>query len=126
MKKLALLALLLLMTVAAQAADLPTTPAGKTFASWLESYNTHDLEARKAFLRANSSMSAEQIDRYAPMDIQMRDSEGKLEVVSIESSADYKIEVVARHVTTGAEIAVSMEVGEAAPHKIGRMGLRPV
>lgn len=126
MKKLALVALILLTAVAAHAADLPDTPAAKTFALWMDSYNTHDLEARKAFLKANSAMSAEQIDRYAPMDIQMRDSEGKLEVASVSSSADHKIEVVARHVTTGAEISVTIEVEDKAPYKIARMGLRPL
>lgn len=124
MKKLALLAILLI-AMAAGAADLPQTPAGKAFAGWLESYNTHDLAARKEYLKTNSGMTAEQIDRYAPMDIQMRDTEGKLEVVSIdESSNETKISVVARHITTGAEISITIDVDKDG--KIARMGLRPV
>lgn len=110
--------------VASAAVETPKTAAGKALAGWVESFNTHDLAARKAYLKENTSMSPENIDRYAAMDVEFRESYGKFSVDKVISSEETKIAVILRHGENGPTARMEIEAEAEAPHKIKHMSLK--
>jgi hypothetical protein len=121
--RIALIVLVLFTAFAALAADAPKTPAGNALAAWIESFNTHDLAARKEYLKKNTVLPEEQIDKYAPMDIEFREEHGPFEIVEIVKSTDTTITAKLRHKGSGASPTVELSVETEAPHRISGISM---
>ncbi len=122
--RIARIALAVLTAFAAFAEDAPKTPAGNALAAWIESFNTDDVAARKEFLKTHSSLPEEQIERYAPMDIEVREEHGAFEIVKVTKSTDTSITAQLRHKGSGTSPTIELSVEAEAPHRITGIGLK--
>jgi CubicO group peptidase (beta-lactamase class C family) len=90
--KLSLLvtALTLALTLAAAPAELPSTPAGKVLAGYLEALNSGNKEKLEAFIKAHRPDRPDALERM----LDLRWNTGGFDVYSIESSQALNIQAV--------------------------------
>jgi hypothetical protein len=122
--RIAFIALALLTAFASLAEDAPKTPAGDALAAWIESFNTHDVAARKEFLKTHTALDEEQIEEYAPRDVEFREEHGAFEIVKVTKSTDTSITAQLRHKGSGASPTIELSVETEAPHRITGLGLK--
>ncbi len=115
MRKLSLVFLLLI--AAALFAEEPSRPRAALDA-WIESFNTHDVAARKKFLQENTKLPQEKIDQFSEIDVRLRGEHGTIELVSVASATDSTITAELRHAGSGAMATVEVVLEGAAPYKI--------
>jgi len=122
--RIALIALAVLTAFAALAEDAPKTPAGEALAAWIESFNTDDVAARREFLKKHTALAEEDIERYAPMDVEVREEHGAFEIVKVTKSTDTSITAQLRHKGSGVSPTIEISVEAEAPHRITELGLK--
>ncbi|MDQ3280473.1 MAG: hypothetical protein M3Q69_03585 [Acidobacteriota bacterium] len=123
MKRLVLFALLLLVSLSLFAADIPKTPAGNALTAWLESFNTHDVATRRQWLTEHTSLPKEKIERFASIDVEMREENGTLEVTSVTATGDNAV-TASLETKSGVELSIEITVDAAEPHRITNTTLR--
>ncbi len=86
--------------------------------AWIESFNTHDVAARKQFLQENTKLPQEKIDQFSEIDVRLRGQHGKVEVVKVVSATDNTLTAELRHADSGTMATVEVVLETAAPYKI--------
>lgn len=122
--RIAVVAVVLLTAFAAFADEAAKTPAEKALHAWVDSFNTHDVAARKEFLKKSSALPEAQIEKFAEMDVEFRGKHGEFEIVKVVESTDTRVIADLRHKGSGVSPTVEIEVEAAAPHRIVNVGLK--
>ena len=109
-----------------RAAD-PTaqSPARGLLEAWVKSFNEHDLAARRAWLRANSTMQEQQINEFASLDLEIRGVHGGYEIVRFVKVETTSAEALLRHPKTGNGAKLQVQLDPKDPKKIANVGLQP-
>jgi hypothetical protein len=109
--------------VAAQAmapTSLPQTPAGRTLKEFLESFNAGDSAAMDAFItRYRGAMKVQGL-------MQLRNTTGGIDLVSVITSEPLHIDVVAREKKTQSMARMVVNVSDGDPVAITAFGFRLV
>lgn len=92
---------------------LPDTPAGKTFAAFLNAINSGDVEKMKQFHKERNGDPAN-----AEKDMEFYQRSGGFKVVEVTSSSDYALEATIETKKDSARLNFSIEVESSAPHAI--------
>lgn len=101
------------------------SPARELLEAWVKSFNEHDVEARRAWLRANTTLQDAQVNDYAKMDVEIRNGEGPFDIVRFSKVTATSAEAIAKHRKSGNSGRISIDLDAKDPKKIGRVGLQP-
>ncbi|QQS47843.1 MAG: hypothetical protein IPM66_04075 [Acidobacteriota bacterium] len=99
---------------------IPDTPAGTTLAAFLDAFNSGDINKMKAFHREKGG-SEENADK----DMGFYEQSGGLKVLSVSSSEDFEITVIAETRKDGTKVRFNMTVDSQAPHGIQGIRVQP-
>lgn len=114
-----------LKSQAAPAESDVRTPARDALDAWVKSFNEHDLEARRKWLRENTTFDNARIEQFSSMDVEIRDEHGAFEVVRAGKVTATSAEVFARHKRSGMGARIAVELDKNDPKKIGMVTLEP-
>lgn len=101
------------------AAKLPDTPAGKAFDSFLNAFNSGDLETMRRFHRergGNEENANKDKDAYTQT--------GGLKLHSVTASSDYVLEALVQAKQDGQWLSFNFTVGEQKPYPIAGIQVR--
>src|SRR5215468_10105734 len=96
---------------AGRAAELPSTPAGKVLAGYLEAVNSGNKEKLEAFIKAHRPDRPDALDRM----LDLRWNTGGFDLHSIESSQPLNIQAVLHEREGGRYSRMSVTVSDADP-----------
>jgi len=96
---------------------IPDTPAGTTLAAFLDALNSGDINKMKAFHREKGGS-----EENAEKDLGFYEQSGGLKVLSVGSSEDFEITVIAETRKDRMKVRFNMTVDSQAPHSI--LGIR--
>lgn len=99
---------------------IPGTTAGKTFTAFLEALNSGDINKMKAFHREKGGS-----EENAEKDMGFYEQSGGLKVLSVSSSEEFEITVVAETRKDGMKVRFNMTVDSQAPHGIQGIRVQP-
>ena len=102
-----------------QSAILPDTPVGRTFGKFLVAFNTGELEKMKQFHRENGGS-----EDNAEQDMGAYKRTGGLSFHSVKRGSDYELEALVQAKQDGQWLSFTVNVEEAAPHGISRIGVK--
>jgi CubicO group peptidase (beta-lactamase class C family) len=102
----------------------PDTPVGRVFRQWLAAYNAADIEALRAFHRANSP--ADEVEGRTALDLIFRRRTGGIDPYGVIRSEDFELTIVGRSRLTELWIEGLMAVSPDPPHHLLGLGGRPV
>lgn len=105
---------------AAGEVKLPDTAAGKTFAAFLKSFNSGDIETMRKFHRDMGGDVAN-----AEKDNDFYQQSGGITVQSIVSSSDTALEVIVETKNGGMRLSFALEVDKNPPHQIMNIRVHP-
>ncbi|MEW6126204.1 MAG: hypothetical protein AB1757_04005 [Acidobacteriota bacterium] len=99
---------------------LPDTPAGKTFAAFLQAFNSGDINVMRKFHqeRKGNPDNAEQ-------DWGAYKQTGGLKVIKVNKSSDYALEVLVEAKSDARRLNFAIEVDSNAPHGIMSIQAQP-
>ena len=120
-----LFALLSCAPACAAQGQIPSTPAGTQAKAWLEAFNAGDAEKYKEFLRTNFPTRAQNADR----DLGFRERTGGFELKKVEEPTPPKptsVVLLVQERLSDQFARLTIEVEEAAPHKITRLSLNAI
>ena len=100
---------------------LPDTPAGKTIAAFLQSFNTGDLEKMKRF-----HLDRGDTDENAEKDYNLYNQSGGFKLLGVVASSTYEITVLVEAKKDGRRLNFNIEVQPSPPHAIDTIRLQPV
>jgi hypothetical protein len=101
------------------------SPARDLLEAWVKSFNEHDVAARRAWLRANTTLPEAQTNEYATMDVDIRNNEGAFDIVRFTKATATSAEAIAKHRKSGNGGRIQIELDAKDSKKIGRIGLQP-
>ena len=110
---------------AAAKPEVENSAARELLAGWVKSFNEDDVPARRAWLRANSTMPDEQVEQYASMDAEIRNGHGAFDIVRFGDVTATSAEAFAKHRKSGMGGRIRIEVDPKDPRKIAKIGLQP-
>ena len=134
-------ALLLMLPIQAAAAQVPTgavvdarselpdTPAGHRAAEMLRIATDGDDAATRAYIEnsfAPSFRDAFPVEEHLQVHARMREESGGFDVVEVRDSEPYSIVVEVKAHRTGELAILHIETEAELPHRITRIGMRPV
>jgi hypothetical protein len=99
---------------------LPDTPAAKTFAAFLKSLNSGDVETMKKFHKEYAGNL-----ENAQKDWAFYKESGGIKLVSISKSSDYTLEMVVETKNDSARLTFAIVVSKNAPHAIESIQIHP-
>ena len=105
---------------AAGEVKLPDTAAGKTFAAFLKSFNSGDIETMRKFHRDMGGDPAN-----AEKDNDFYQQSGGITVQSIVSSSDTSLEVIVETKNGGMRLNFALEVDKNPPHRMMSIHVHP-
>lgn len=105
---------------AAEDVKIPDTPAGSTLAAFLDAFNSGDINKMKAFHREKGGS-----EENAEKDMGFYEQSGGLKVLSVSSSEEFEITVVAETRKDGMKVRFNMTVDSQAPHGIQGIRVQP-
>ena len=98
-------------------AQLPDTPAARQLARWLETFNQGDRDARQRFVTEQwPSRSNQNVDQ----DLALRAQTGGFILLRVEESTTTRTAALAQERDSDTVARLTLEVEEAAPHRIVR------
>jgi CubicO group peptidase (beta-lactamase class C family) len=107
-------------TTAGEAVKLPDTPAGKTLAAFLQSFNTGDLQTMKRFHTARGDT-----DENAQKDMEFYNQSGGLKIHNVVRSSDYEITALVQKKSDGGWLNFTIQTQASAPHAIDTINIQP-
>lgn len=110
---------------AAAAPQVENSPARELLEAWVKSFNEHDADARRTWLRANTTLPDAQVSQYASMDVDIRNNEGAFDIVRFVRVTATTAEALAKHRKSGNGGRIQIELDPKDAKKIGRIGLQP-
>lgn len=110
---------------AAAKTEVENSAARTLLAGWVKSFNEDDVAARRAWLRANSTLPDAQVEQYATMDTEIRDGHGAFDIVRFGEVSATSAEAFAKHRKSGMGGRIRIEVDPKDPKKIAKIGLQP-
>ncbi len=105
---------------AAEDVKIPDTPAGSTLTAFLDAFNSGDINKMKAFHREKGGS-----EENAEKDMGFYEQSGGLKVLSVSSSEEFEITVVAETRKDGMKVRFNMTVDSQAPHGIQGIRVQP-
>ena len=104
-------------------AQLPDTPAARQLARWLETFNQGDRDARQRFVTEHwPSRPNQNVDQ----DLALRARTGGFILLRVEESTTTRTAVLAQERDSDTVARLTIEVEEAAPHRIISFGAQAV
>ena len=98
-------------------AQLPDTPAARQLARWLETFNQGDRDARQRFV---SEQWPSRPNQNVDQDLALRARTGGFILLRVEESTSTRTAVLVQERDSDAVARLTIEVEEAAPHRIIR------
>jgi CubicO group peptidase (beta-lactamase class C family) len=105
---------------AGDAVKLPDTPAGKTLAAFLQSFNTGDLQTMKRFHTQRGDT-----DENAQKDLEFYNQSGGLKIHSVIRSSDYEITALVQKKRDGGWLNFTIQTQASAPHAVDTIDVQP-
>ncbi len=108
--------------LAAQAPQLPDTPAGRQFGRWLEVFNRGEKEEFQKFFEENYPGNPRSVNE----ELEFRQMSGGFDLKKVEESEPTRISGVVQGRDTGNYALLAVEVEPSEPHRITSLSLRRI
>jgi CubicO group peptidase (beta-lactamase class C family) len=105
---------------ATEEVKLPDTPAGKTIAAFLQTFNTGDLAKMKRFHTDRGDT-----DENAEKDFNLYNQTGGFKLISVADSSQFGISILVEAKKDARRLFFSIEVQPSPPHAIDTIRLQP-
>ncbi len=127
MKKFALILIIFSLAISTPAqTKLPDTAAAKKMAAMLEAIESGDSGRALEFIRAFAKSFLEEFSEQQHLSIfeQLHDRHGGFEIITVERSEPFEIEVTAKAKRAGEYMKIRLITDATAPHAIRDIGFR--
>ena len=119
---------LFVFSVVVGAVELPDTPVGKRAGEFVDLVNSGDMEKAKVYIERNYTpdfKNAFPMDMHMGFIRQVHGTHERVEIGYIEQASESSMDFLLYSPSSGAWLAVHMEVEPVDAHRISRIGLQP-